>query len=492
MMGIAVVAIWAVLLLPSLADAAICYVRDGGTATGTQGRDTNGGSWSQAYDQLSTAETNCPRGDTIYVADGTYNGVTLNTAVSGTARITIKKATVADHGTETGWDNTYGDGQASFGTFSVETGYWTINGQTRDESNPPYSWLTEAAYGFRIGNPTVEGNAIECRTFGSPAFDGLEVAYTWLEAYNQTITEGTPTLSAHAIHFYLGGGSGAYDGVHLHHNLATDGVNHFIMHDTNQALIEYNAFTAGQSTGDNHGESVNLYFTTTDSTVRYNYFKETYMAVGHAATAVITQCCNAATHYIYGNLFDSYQTGGADGFIGFGVNGANSGDCVNCYIVNNTIVHGRGGGVPYAYVSFPDGSGNRLQNNLFFDSGNAPGADLGTGGTISHNGYGGSSSDGTNAQTSIATSIFVDYAGDNYKLASGTTAGATLTNQTLGGRLQTFDTDMLGNTRGSDGTWDRGAFEYCTGGCGGGGSVGGSHPAGSPRMTPMLNLRRGN
>lgn len=457
------------------ADAAICYVRDGGTATGTQGRDTNGGSWSQAYDQLSTAETNCPRGDTIYVADGTYSGVTLNTAVSGTTPITIKKATIADHGTSTGWLDTYGDGQAQFGRFNVSTGYWVINGQVRDESNPPYSWMTSSAYGFRIGEPTTEGTAIDCQTFGGASWDGLEVAYVWFDAYTQTISEGTPTLEAHSIHFYLGGGAGAYDGVWLHHNLATNGVNHFIMHDTNGALIEYNALTAGQSTGNNHGESVNLYFSATNTTVRYNYFKETYMAAGHEATAVITQCCNGGTHFIYGNLFDSYQVGGADGFIGFSVNGANSGDCVNCYVVNNTIVHGRGSGVPYALVSFPDGSGNRVQNNLYFDSGNPPGVDLGTGATNSHNGCGGTSCTGTNAQTSIATSIFVDYAGDNYKLASGTTAGATLTNQTLGGRLQTFDTDMLGNTRGSDGTWDRGAFEFCAGGCGGSGSsTGGS------------------
>lgn len=462
-----ILALLLVLLFAGEAFAANHYIRDGGTAstTGTGSCNSGGtGSWNtaNACDQLPATLV---RGDTYYVADGAYNGKTLNTAVSSTTPITIKKATVADHGTDTGWLDTYGDGQADFGKFAITTGNWIINGQYRDESNPPYSWMTSSAYGFAIGEQTTEGNQIDLQTFGGPAFDNIEIAYTWVQGYTPTITSGMPTLAAYNIMFYTGGGSGAYDGVHIHHTLQTDGVNHIIMFNTNGGLIEYNALTAGQSTGDNHGESVNLYFSAQNTTVRYNYFKETYMAAGHAATAVVTQCCNGGTHFIYGNLFDSYQVGGADGFIGFSTNGANEGDCTNCYVVNNTVVHGRAlGGTPYANIDFHAGSGNRHQNNLYFDSGNPPSASLGTSATNSHNGYGGTGSSGTNAQTSIPTSIFVDYAGDNYKLASGTTAGATLTNETLGGRLQTFDTDMLGNTRGADGTWDRGAFEFAPGG----------------------------
>ena len=57
-----------------------------------------------------------------------------------------------------------------------------------------------------------------------------------------------------------------------------------------------------------------------------------------------------------------------------------------------------------------------------------------------------------NAQLSVPTSIFVNYAGDDFRLASATTAGESLASP--------FNADLLGNTRGVDGTWDRGAYEY--------------------------------
>jgi hypothetical protein len=54
------------------------------------------------------------RGDTYYIADGSYVTYIFDDVASGSLVITIKKATVADHGTETGWLDTYGDGQAVF------------------------------------------------------------------------------------------------------------------------------------------------------------------------------------------------------------------------------------------------------------------------------------------------------------------------------------------------------------------------------------------
>jgi len=75
------------LLLAARLQAAEWYVRDGGTCT------SSCTDWTNASDQLTTANTNVARGDTIWVADGTYNSVTWNVAVSGTTLITIKKAT---------------------------------------------------------------------------------------------------------------------------------------------------------------------------------------------------------------------------------------------------------------------------------------------------------------------------------------------------------------------------------------------------------------
>jgi len=78
------------------------YIREGTTGDGSD--------WSLASDELpQTLE----RDHTYYIADGNY--ASYNFDDSGAGTITIKKATTADHGTESGWDNTYGDDQAVFG-----------------------------------------------------------------------------------------------------------------------------------------------------------------------------------------------------------------------------------------------------------------------------------------------------------------------------------------------------------------------------------------
>src|SRR5690606_21620262 len=78
---------------------------------GATGAD-DGSNWNNAYPDLPTT---LERGSTYYIADGSYDGYTFNDVVSGTTLITIKKATVSDHGgIETGWSDAYGDGQAIF------------------------------------------------------------------------------------------------------------------------------------------------------------------------------------------------------------------------------------------------------------------------------------------------------------------------------------------------------------------------------------------
>jgi hypothetical protein len=85
--------------------AADHHVRDGGTGSGE--------SWSDALDDLPS---DLVRGDTYYVADGSYGSCSLDDEVSGSDYIHVKKATVSDHGTSTGWSDSYADGQAVFST----------------------------------------------------------------------------------------------------------------------------------------------------------------------------------------------------------------------------------------------------------------------------------------------------------------------------------------------------------------------------------------
>ena len=63
---------------------------------------STGGDGSDRSHALSDLPATLVRGDTYYVAAGLKRSKTLGTAQSGTTQITIRGATVADHGTNTG------------------------------------------------------------------------------------------------------------------------------------------------------------------------------------------------------------------------------------------------------------------------------------------------------------------------------------------------------------------------------------------------------
>lgn len=146
--------IGSILLSSTAVNAAdtLFYVRAGASGTGT------GADWTNAYTTLPATLSRGTTGATYYIADGNYGGyqfTTTTAAIDGEKIITIKKATVADHGTDTGWDNSYGDGQAVFQqadlfdattrkyVFTIVTSYLTIDGAVGSGSDPD-------TYGFKL------------------------------------------------------------------------------------------------------------------------------------------------------------------------------------------------------------------------------------------------------------------------------------------------------------------------------------------------------
>ncbi len=126
--------------------AATLYVRFGARGKG------NGSDWANAYPALPETLV---RGNTYYIADGTYSGVIFHAPESGQTLITVKKATALDHGTNTGWYNAYGDGEARFtDTLAFASGYWLLDGQTGGGDG---SWTT--GFGFHVvrgaGSPVI-------------------------------------------------------------------------------------------------------------------------------------------------------------------------------------------------------------------------------------------------------------------------------------------------------------------------------------------------
>ncbi len=93
------------LIIPSFLNATDYYVRKG---AGKLSVWNDGSDWYSAWDDFNDI-SGLSAGDTVYIAAGTYKGSCVIDA-SGTSdneRITIKRATINDHGTDLGWVDSY-------------------------------------------------------------------------------------------------------------------------------------------------------------------------------------------------------------------------------------------------------------------------------------------------------------------------------------------------------------------------------------------------
>ncbi len=124
------------------------------TATGT----TTGASWANAWTNLTNIVFT--RGDTYYVAGGTYNAnVIWSKAASGETWIYVKKANAADNSGDAGWNASFATDQAIFnGRVIITTPFWDIDGVTGSRTNGHGIKMQDLA-GQGIGTLLLEGIA---------------------------------------------------------------------------------------------------------------------------------------------------------------------------------------------------------------------------------------------------------------------------------------------------------------------------------------------
>lgn len=426
----------AFLVAAEAATAANYYVRAGAAGANT------GSDWNNAYTSLPSA---LARGNVYYVAAGSYGSYTFDDAESGTSVITIRKATAADHGTETGWQSSYGAGQAIFNSvLSFSRGYYVFDGQTRNEND----WFDGNAYGFRINHNNQDQNIVISAS-------NISVKYVFINAKYHNLPSGTGRQ--YAVDTESGG---MKRGLLFHKMFVYGSNNIWFIRNTDGTIIEYSASDGAWGDGNNHAGVINLYFSVTNSITRYNIIRNAFVTNGGGSgggTAIwcITRCgstglCGSSNggHEIYGNLVYHYCS--TDGVIGY----INS-DSVNNKVYNNTFVDGTGGSNNCwgAGVSLP-AAGNVAYDNLWvgWQSGRLS-MDVRT---HDYNAFSGSSAfNEANAQTGLTTANFTSYAGGDFRLSADTRAGVALP--------PPYDSDLLGNLRGADGSWTRGAYEFAAG-----------------------------
>jgi hypothetical protein len=386
-----------------------------------------GADWDNA---LSWASATPARGETWYLADGTYSSKTLDTANSGASVITIKKATASSHVTETGWSSGMGDGQAVISELTLGSDYWTVDGVVRNESD----WKDGNSYGFRITSVTAS-------TAITPNVAASHVVMRYI---NGGGTEGTTYTGSEPTHAFRIAG---FDEIATDwtiercymHNIGSIALCHLYGLDT--GLIQYNWL--GNAWGK---EAIIGSIVFKNVVIRYNVLKDAAGNTGlpgEGATAdiAIWNSDNAGdfdNNKIYGNVVwrtrDENNGGtivvGGDNGVGWaGVPASNT------EVYNNTIagIQNALGGL----ILINGGTGNIARNNLWWDTGTFSGA-----------------SANTESDNVIASSDpFVDYSTGDFHLSS-TIAGFDLSSP--------YDEDLEGEIRGNDGTFDVGAFEFVT------------------------------
>ena len=402
--------------------AASHFIRSGATGA------NNGNDWTNAWTNLPTTLV---RGDTYYIADGTYASHTFNDNASGTNYIYLKKATVADHGTSTGWLDSYGDGQAIFPQLSFEPapsgngGYYDFNG---------YSAAATQNCGIKVsfGNGQM---GINFWASGNHPY----VKWQYIEAAGPGGAGDYPYLTTPDTQaIWINGNGAAGDTSHMlvsHcyiHGVATG------MQDSNgnnYMTVEYSNFSDIRSS--NSGNHDNIWWMGSSyGTFRfnkvYNFATEGIFLGGGAHTGV----------EIYGNVF--YD--GVGNARGVEFREADSGGpppFTNIKIYNNTFVDLSTAAV--RVMQNCSTSGVEIKNNIIVNSGGISLENGGNGVTQANN-------------LTTTTSVFNNYTARDFHLAAATSPGSTLP--------APYNTDLDGIIRGADGSWDIGAYEYVAGGGG--------------------------
>jgi hypothetical protein len=420
----------------------------------------NGSDWNNACDGFTGAcsGNSLVRGDKYYVADGDYriDGlVTFSTPLSGTLRVFITKATVADHGASAGWLNTMGDGDATFDRVAFQTGYWTFDGQVG---------TGKSAYGFKVdpqicASPTNTtqtaiflgvGNNDMIVQHVEVAHCGEDILVNGAKALAQCLPAGSCGLSSDGIRSCNVATTTGLQIRHVYiHDLTRNGIT---LCATDDFLIEHVLVERLHSADSGvHGQAIQFTQPPMDNgTIRHSTF------VDIAGTAALSWLgSNGQTYsnmHVYGNLFYTTADMTRYTYSPNAIYGRVQVNQATFRIYNNTfhrIVR------PEPGMWGSSVSGIEVRNNLYVNSefsSNPPSAGV----VSSHNAY----YDNTGAHIPIGElgqemgngSPFVNAAAADFRINVPTLAGTKLAAQ--------YSLDSLGKTRGADGIWDRGAFEF--------------------------------
>jgi hypothetical protein len=328
------------------------YVRAGATGSGS------GTDWQNAYTALPSALV---RGATYYVASGTYPSHTFKDPVDGTKYITIKKATVEQHGSDNGWSNTYAVGAALWTpTLKFASSFYIFDGVT---GGGPGEWTT--GHGFKLSSPDdvmfVMLSDKWADASGRVNVDHVVISHVEIEGR-------TPAAPGVARAFDATAFGAKFDAITISHCYIHDigGVVSYWFNSTN-VVLEYNYFTRNASSPEHHGSMILLDGTSGRWKIRWNQFSDIVGSgwIGSYSDDFVGAAVDSVD--IFRNVF--FYTDGFAGLYGNGVIYTTlSAGATNWRVNNNSFVNLPTG----LLVNLYNGGSNTAYNNLFYRIGGAP------------------------------------------------------------------------------------------------------------------------
>jgi Bacterial Ig domain len=420
------VALIGLLLGPLGLHAANFYVRPNGGDYGAE----NGTDWSNAFDGFNDiAWASISPGDTVWVAGGTYTQ-SLAPGKSGTAgaRIAVRRArsdSLECTGVA-GWNALFDSvvHQVRSGIVMLDYNYTTVSGRASDGSNGWWIDFKGTTQGIGISFPN-----------GADASHNL-FEYMDIEgAGNLDITWGPGDSRAIDASCFSSASDNCFSRLKI-----WDWAEGAVVAGMSSPIFEYiDMFDLGaQNWVQYHPNGIIILGgANVNGIVRYSRFHSGPDGLGVGEGIFFEQSSGGSNGWrIYGNIFYDLNHAGWKAIeITTGVS--------NLLIYNN-VFDNIG---PLEAIYNAGGATGETKNNLFYSV-------VGTGKV------------GVFASNLVASSqnVFVNRAGKDYHIIATTgadyprNAGAPLTADGF------VERDMDGNLRGSDGTWDIGAYEYVSGG----------------------------
>jgi len=381
------------------------YVRPNGGSYGSE----DGSDWGNAFDGFSDVRWGSGSGalgagDTLYVAGGNYSqSLNFGASGSGSSRITIKRATAGDHGTNTGWSSSY-DSQVVMNQCYIYTDgrdYVTVDGVT------PYA-------GIKIVIPGGGGSyrAITASDSSYTTFTNM-----WLDSSaNNDDARGLYTLGGvdHLLFSYVRTTKFSND--------------HYLVIGVSNSIWEYcwvdghNASSSGKHSDvweirdGGQGSNANI--------IRYS---DINADIDMVHTGIVS---GVSDWYVYGNIF-------RNGNSAYKTNSKNPSG-IDIYWYNNVVIDCFG-----TAIRSLSGTNFVGYNNAYYGNGGAGSYYTTSNVFVNYN----NGNDGGDWSLKSPPNQAID-------------GGYDVTGLSWWNESKCSTVDKAGNTWGADGAWDIGAFEY--------------------------------